>query len=318
MSQSTDTVSAGAAAQPIPIPKPKTMTRHMRPMETIVRIVLLICGAVSIVTTIGIIIVLGVESLQFFQEVPITDFLFSTTWQPRLEQFGIWPLLTATLMTTTFALLVSVPLGLAAAIYLSEYAAPRTRATLKPVLELLAGIPTVVYGYFALTFMTPLLQTLFGPQVQVYNTLSAGLVMGIMILPTVASMSEDALNAVPRSLREASYGLGATRYETIAKVVVPAAFSGLVAAFLVGMARAIGETMIVALAAGAGPNLTLNPFEPAETITGYIARISGGDITYDSLDYQSIFALGLFLFLFTLILNLISQWVSKRFREVYQ
>ena len=163
-----------------------------------------------------------------------------------------------------------------------------------------------------------LLQTVFGPQVQVYNTFSAGLVMGIMILPTIASMSEDALNAVPRSLREASYGLGATRFETIAKVVVPAAFSGLVAAFLIGMARAVGETMIVALAAGAGPNMTLNPFEPAQTITGYVASISGGDISYDSLDYQSIFALGLFLFLFTLVLNLVSQWISRRFREVYQ
>ena len=282
------------------------------------RAVLLVCGVVSIATTIGIVLVLGLESLAFFREVPLTDFLFSTTWQPRLGQFGIWPLLSATLMTTTFALLVSVPLGLAAAIYLSEYAHPRARATLKPVLELLAGIPTVVYGFFALTFMTPLLQTVFGPQVQVYNTFSAGLVMGIMILPTIASMSEDALNAVPRSLREASYGLGATRFETIAKVVVPAAFSGLVAAFLIGMARAVGETMIVALAAGAGPNMTLNPSEPAQTITGYIASISGGDISYDSLDYQSIFALGLFLFLFTLVLNLVSQWISRRFREVYQ
>jgi phosphate transport system permease protein len=319
MSQKTDSLPAGApAVAQTPLPKPKTMKKHLRPTEMIVRAVLLVCGAVSIFTTIGIVVVLGVESLQFFRDVPITNFLFTTTWQPRLDMFGIWPLLTATLMTTFFALLVSVPLGLAAAIYLSEYAPVRTRATLKPILELLAGIPTVVYGYFALTFMTPLLQTIFGQQVQVYNTLSAGLVMGIMILPTIASMSEDALNAVPRSLREASYGLGATKFETVAKVVVPAAFSGLVAAFLIGMSRAVGETMIVALAAGAGPNLTLNPFEPAQTITGYIAAISGGDIAYDSLVYTSIFALGLFLFVFTLILNLISQWISKRFREVYQ
>ena len=311
-SQTLDLVSPGARTRPRP------MIRRLRPTESIMRAVLLVCGVVSIATTIGIVLVLGLESLAFFREVPLTDFLFSTTWQPRLGQFGIWPLLSATLMTTTFALLVSVPLGLAAAIYLSEYAHPRTRATLKPVLELLAGIPTVVYGFFALTFMTPLLQTVFGPQVQVYNTFSAGLVMGIMILPTIASMSEDALNAVPRALREASYGLGATRFETIAKVVVPAAFSGLVAAFLIGMARAVGETMIVALAAGAGPNMTLNPFEPAQTITGYVASISGGDISYDSLDYQSIFALGLFLFLFTLVLNLVSQWIGRRFREVYQ
>ena len=319
MGERTDSLQVGsqAVAQP-PLRKPPTMTRHLRPVEVIVRVLLILCGAVSIFTTVGIVVVLGLESIQFFREVPLTDFLFGTTWQPRLEQFGIWPLLTATLMTTFFALFVSVPLGLAAAIYLSEYAPVRTRSLLKPVLELLAGVPTVVYGYFALTFMTPLLQIIFGPQVQTYNTLSAGLVMGIMILPTVASMSEDALNAVPRPLREASYGLGATKYETISKIVVPAAFSGLVAAFLVGMARAIGETMIVALAAGAGPNMTLNPFEPAQTITGYIASISGGDIGYDSLDYTSIFALGLFLFVFTLVLNLISQQVSKRFREVYQ
>lgn len=316
MSHTLDTALATPRSQAQPQPHP--LRRRLRPTETIMRVVLFACGTVSVVTTIGIIIVLSLESLAFFREVPLTDFLFSTAWQPRLGQFGIWPLLLATLMTTAVALLVSVPLGLAAAIYLSEYAPARTRATLKPVLELLAGIPTVVYGFFALTFMTPLLQSVFGPQVQVYNTLSAGLVMGIMILPTIASMSEDALNAVPRALREASYGLGATRFETVAKVVVPAAFSGLVAAFLIGMARAIGETMIVALAAGAGPNLTLNPFEPAQTITGYIASISGGDITYGSLDYRSIFALGLFLFAFTLVLNLISQWVSRRFREVYQ
>jgi phosphate transport system permease protein len=323
MSQSTDSlpissVSEGLPLQKLPVPRAKVLTKHFRPLDSTVRLILMLCGAVSIFTTIGIVVVLGVESLLFFREVSPANFFLSTTWQPRLGEFGIWPLLTATLMTTFFAMLVSVPLGLAAAIYLSEYAAPRTRATLKPVLELLAGIPSVVYGYFALTFMTPLLQALFGPGVQVYNTLSAGLVMGIMILPTVASMSEDALNAVPRSLREASYGLSATKFETVSKVVVPAAFSGLVAAFLVGMARAVGETMIVALAAGAGPNLTLNPFEPAETITGYIARISGGDISYDSLDYMSIFTLGLFLFVFTLILNLISQQISKRFREVYQ
>ncbi len=323
MSQSTDSLSIGKVGDGVqlaqtPFPKSPVLTKHVRPFEAFIKIILLLCGAVSILTTIGIVLVLGLESIAFFQQVPLSDFLLSTTWQPRLNQFGIWPLLTATLMTTFFAMLVSVPLGLAAAIYLSEYAAPRTRSILKPVLELLAGIPSVVYGYFALTFMTPLLQAIFGPQVQVYNTLSAGLVMGIMILPTVASMSEDALNAVPRSLREASYGLSATKFETVSKVVVPAAFSGLVAAFLIGMARAIGETMIVALAAGAGPNLTLNPFEPAETITGYIARISGGDISYDSLDYLSIFTLGLFLFLFTLILNLISQQISKRYREVYQ
>lgn len=312
-----------AAASPARIsrafaPQTVSLAGRVRPFESFIKLILMLCGAVSIFTTLGIVIVLGAESLLFFQQVSPAQFFLSATWQPRLNEFGIWPLLSATLMTTCFAMLVSAPLGLAAAVYLSEYATPRMRSILKPALELLAGIPSIAYGFFALTFMTPLIQSLFGPDVQIYNTLSAGLVMGIMILPTITSMSEDALNAVPRSLREASYGLSATKFETVAKVVVPAAFSGLIAAFLLGIARAIGETMIVALAAGAGPNLTLNPFEPAETITGYIARISGGDISYDSPDYLSIFTLGLFLFLFTLGLNLVSQAISKRFREVYQ
>jgi phosphate transport system permease protein len=192
------------------------------------------------------------------------------------------------------------------------------RSTLKPILEILAGIPTVVYGYFALTFMTPLLRIVFGQDnVQIYNTASAGLVMGIMILPTISSMSEDALSAVPRSLREASYGLGATRFETIIKVVVPAALSGIIAAFLLGVSRAVGETMIVALAAGAGPNLTFNFFQAAETMTGHIARISGGDLSYNSVDYNSLFAIGLALFVLTLVLNLISRYITRRFREAY-
>jgi phosphate transport system permease protein len=222
-------------------------------------------------------------------------------------------------MTSFIAMLVSGPLGLSAAIYLSEYATPRTRSLLKPTLEVLAGIPTVVYGYFALTFMTPLLRAIFGNDtVQVYNNASAGIVMGIMIMPLVTSMSEDALSAVPRSLREASYGLGATKLETAVQVVVPAALSGIVAAFIIGISRAVGETMIVALAAGAGPNLTFDPFKAAETITGHIARISGGDISYASIQYESIFALGLVLFVVTLALNLISKAVINRFREAYQ
>jgi phosphate transport system permease protein len=234
-------------------------------------------------------------------------------------KFGIWPLLSATVMTSAIALMVATPLGLSAAIYLSEYASPRARSTLKPILEVLAGVPTVVYGYFALTFMTPLLRLLFGANtVDIYNTASAGLVMGIMILPLISSMSEDALSAVPRSLREAAYGLGATKLETAVQVVVPAAISGIVAAFIIGMARAVGETMIVAIAAGAGPNLTANPFKAAETMTGYIARISGGDLSYDSLDYNSIFAIGLVLFLMTFTLNFISRRIASRFREVYE
>lgn len=252
-------------------------------------------------------------------QVTLREFFTGTKWNPQIGQFGIWPLLSATLMTASIAMLVALPLGLSIAIYLSEYATLRARNTLKPILEILAGIPTVVYGYFALTFMTPLLRSLLGIDVvEVYNTASAGMVIGILIIPMVSSMSEDALSAVPRALREASHGLGATKLETAVKVVVPAAFSGIVAAFIVAISRAIGETMIVALAAGAGPNFTINPFRPAETMTGHIVRISAGDLSYDSIDYNSIFAIGLFLFFITLSLNVISQRVVRRFREVYE
>jgi phosphate transport system permease protein len=296
--------------------------RHRtRPAEALIRGFLLVCGALSIVTTVGIVLVLGRESMLFFQnpEVSLLGFLTGTRWQPAIHQFGIWPLATSTLITSFFALMVSLPLGLSAAIYLSEYASSRARGILKPVLEVLAGIPTVVYGYFALTFMTPLLRAVFGSDtVQIYNMASAGIVMGIMILPLISSMSEDALSAVPRSLREAAFSLGATRLEVALQVVAPAALSGIVAAFIVGMSRALGETMIVAIAAGAGPNLTFNPFLAAETITGHIARISGGDLSYNSLDYNSLFALGLVLFVMTLILNFVSRRIVARFREVYE
>lgn len=252
-------------------------------------------------------------------EVTLVEFLTATKWNPQIGQFGIWPLLNATLMVSLIAMLVSLPLGLSIAIFLSEYASSRARNTIKPILEVLSGIPTVVYGYFALTFMTPLLKTILGPEVvEVYNVASAGIVVGILIIPLVSSMSEDALSAVPNSLREASYGMGATKLETATRVVLPAATSGIVAAFIVAISRAIGETMVVALAAGAGPNFTFNPFEPAETMTGHIVRISGGDISYDSIDYNSIFAIGLFLFFITLGLNIISQRVVRRFREVYE
>ena len=252
-------------------------------------------------------------------KVSLVEFVTGTKWNPQIGQFGIWPLVTATLMTSLAAMVVALPLGLSVAIYLSEYASPRARGLLKPILEILAGIPTVVYGYFALTFMTPLLRSIFGIEtVQIYNTASAGIVIGILILPLVSSMSEDALSAVPRALREAAYGVGATRWETAIKVVLPAALSGITAAFIVSISRAIGETMVVAIAAGAGPNFTLNPFEAAETMTGHIVRISGGDISYDSIDYNSIFAIGLVLFFITLFLNIISQRIVRRFREVYE
>jgi len=252
-------------------------------------------------------------------EVTLLAFLTGTRWAPHSGSFGVLPLVNATLMTTAIAMLVALPLGLSVAIFLSEYATRRARGAIKPVLEVLAGVPTVVYGYFALTYMTPVLRSIFGEGiVQIYNTASAGLVMGILILPLVSSMSEDALSAVPRSLRDAAYGLGATRWETATKVVVPAALSGITAAFIIGISRAIGETMIVAIAAGAGPAFTFNPFEAAETMTGHIVRISGGDLSYDSVDYNSIFAIGLLLFLMTFSLNLISQRVVRRFREVYE
>lgn len=297
------------------------LSRHLRLDERIIQTILLICGAISIVTTVGIVLVLLKESLLFFGsgELDLIEFLTDTVWQPVIGRFGIMPLVTATLMTSFIAMLVAVPLGLGAAIYLSEYAKPKARAILKPTLEMLAGVPTVVYGFFAILTVSPFLRGIFGQNtVQFQNMASAGLVMGFMIVPTIASISEDALSAVPRALREASYGLGGTRLETTLKVVVPAALSGILAAFILGVSRAVGETMIVALAAGSGPNLTLNPFAAAETMTGHIVRISGGEISYNSIDYNSLFAIGLTLFLITIVLNLISQYVTNQFRESYE
>ncbi|MQC26708.1 MAG: phosphate ABC transporter permease subunit PstC [Chloroflexi bacterium] len=259
------------------------------------------------------------KNIEIATQVTLQEFFTTSGWNPQIGKFGIWSLVNATLMTSLTAIVVALPLGLATAIYLSEYASLRARSILKPILEVLAGVPTVVYGYFALTFMTPLLRLIFGRDVvDIYNTASAGIVIGILILPLVSSMSEDALSAVPRSLREAAYGLGATRLETALRVVVPAAISGIVAAFIVAISRAIGETMVVAIAAGAGPAFTFNPFKSAETMTGHIVRISGGDLSYNSLDYNSIFAIGLMLFFMTLSLNIFSQRIVRRFREVYE
>lgn len=260
----------------------------------------------------------GVE-IETSRRVTLREFFTKTEWNPQIGKFGIWALVNATLMTSLTAVVVALPLGLCVAIYLSEYASARVRGILKPLLEVLAAVPTVVYGYFALTFMTPLLRAIFGvDRVEIYNTASAGIVIGILILPLVSSMAEDALSAVPQSLRQAAYGLGATRLETAVKVVVPAALSGIAAAFIVAASRAIGETMVVAIAAGAGPAFTFNPFKAAETMTGHIVRISGGDLSYDSIDYNSIFAIGLMLFLITLGLNILSQRIVKRFREEYE
>lgn len=296
------------------------LSRRPRIGETIIQGLLFFCGALSIFTTFGIIYELGKEALLFFynEGVTLAKFFGTTRWQPAIGEFGIWPLVNATVMTSVMAMFIALPLGLATAIYLSEYASLKARSTLKPILEILAGVPTVVYGYFALTFMTPLLKAVFGEQVQIFNTASAGIVIGILIIPLVSSMSEDALHAVPRSLREAAYALGATRLETSLRVVLPAALSGITAAFVIAISRAIGETMVVAIAAGAGPALTFNPFTAAETMTGHIVRISGGDLSYNSIDYNSIFAIGLLLFFMTLSLNVVSRRFVARFREVYE
>lgn len=278
-------------------------------------------GFLTIFVTVSIVIVLGDQAYLFFAEPEVTfrEFFLTTAWQPQIGQFGIWALVSATLTTSAIAILVALPLGLSAAIYLSEYASPRARAILKPVLEILAGVPTVVYGYFALLFVSPIVRNLFGTEnVGVYNMLSAGLVMGIMILPLIASMSEDALHAVPNSLREAAYAMGATPFEASTQVIVPAALSGIGASVIVGISRAVGETMIVAIASGAGPKFSFNPLDAAETMTGHIARISGGDLPYGTVDYTSLFAIALMLFLVTLILNLISQWIVTKFREQYE
>lgn len=309
--------------QTAPVSQSEDFSLNKRPRirETVIEGGLFVAGAISILTTIGIVYVLAHEALLFFQspEVNLFEFITGTEWQPQILKFGVLSLVNATLMVSAIAMLVALPLGLATAIYLSEYASPRVRNTMKPILEVLAGIPTVVYGYFALTFMTPFLRTFFGvDSVQIFNTASAGIVVGILIIPLVSSLSEDALHAVPDSLRQAAYGLGATKLETSIRIIVPAALSGITAAFVVAISRAIGETMVVAIAAGAGPKFTFNPFESAETMTGHIVRISGGDLSYNSIDYNSIFAIGLLLFLITLALNIISRRIVSRFREVYE
>jgi phosphate transport system permease protein len=296
------------------------LKKKIRIGENLIQGLLFFAGILSIFVTVIIVYELGKEAMLFFgnPDVTLVKFLTTTRWQPGIGQYGIWALVSSTLTTSAIAILISLPLGLAAAIYLSEYASPKARGILKPVLEILAGIPTVVYGYFALLFVTPILQNIFGNNIQVYNMLSAGLVMGIMILPLISSMSEDALSAVPRSLREAAYAMGATKLESSLQVVLPAALSGIGAALILGISRAVGETMIVAVAAGAGPNFSFNPLDAAETMTGHIARISGGDLSYNTIDYTSLFAIALMLFLVTLVLNLISQYIVNRFRERYE
>jgi phosphate transport system permease protein len=287
--------------------------------EATIRAALFGCALLSVATTVAILVALIGPSIDFFREVPVGDFLLGTEWAPLFNpaSFGVLPLVVGTLSVTFWACLVALPFGLGAGIYLSEYAHERTRRMLKPALEVLAGIPTVVYGYFALTFVTPLLQDV-GLNVEVFNVLAAGLVMGVMILPTVASLSDDAMTAVPMSLREGAYGLGASRLQVSTRVVVPAALSGIVAAFVLAISRAIGETMIVAIAAGLQPNLSLNPFEAAETMTTFIASTGIGDVPTGSIEYKTIFAVGATLMVATFLMNLVAIRLVRRFREVYE
>jgi len=296
--------------------KQSSFLRNTR--EKLIQIALLLAATVSILTTIGIVFSLLSETIAFFSEVSIIEFLTETEWTPlfSIKKYGIWPLLLATLLTSAIALLVAVPLGLVAAIFLSEFASDNVRRTIKPLLEILAGIPTVVYGYFALTTVTPFLQN-FIPTLSIFNSLSAGIVMGVMLIPYVASLSEDSLSAVPNSLREAAYGLGSTRFEVATRVVAPAAISGIVASIVLAFSRAVGETMIVAIAAGQNPRFTFDPTVPVMTMTSYIVQVSLGDTPYGSLSYYTLYAVGFTLFLFTFILNIFSYWMVRKFREVY-
>ena len=286
--------------------------------ERLVRWIFASCALVTVVTTVGIVVLLLNQSIGFFQEVSLWEFITGTRWSPILKpnSYGVLPLVSGTLLVAVIASAVAVPVGLATAIFLSEYAPDRVRRAIKPALEILAGIPTIVYGYFALSFVTPLLQKVM-PDLLVFNALSAGIVMGLMIIPMVSSLSEDAMLAVPRSLRHAAYALGATRLEVALRVVVPAALSGIVAAFILGLSRAIGETMLVTLAAGATPKMTFNPLESIQTMTAYIVQLSQGETPHGSVEYNTIFAVGLVLFIMTLAMNMLGQWVVQRYRETY-
>ncbi|MCG2360556.1 phosphate ABC transporter permease subunit PstC [Staphylococcus epidermidis] len=283
-----------------------------------VPIILAIISAISILTTIAILFTLLTETITFFTRVPLSKFFLSGTWNPTgsSPEFGIWALIIGTLKITVIATIVAVPIGLGAAIYLNEYASDRSRRIIKPILEILAGIPTIVFGFFALTFVTPILRNLI-PNLGEFNSISPGIVVGIMIVPMITSMSEDAMSSVPDKIREGAFGLGATKFEVATKVVLPAATSGVVASIVLGISRAIGETMIVSLAAGSSPTSSLSLTSSIQTMTGYIVEIATGDAAFGSDIYYSIYAVGFTLFIFTLIMNLLSQWISKRFREEY-
>jgi phosphate transport system permease protein len=316
MSAANSTASPAAAHRRLGVARPRWG-------ERIIVGVLFLCAMVSVGTTVAIVFALAAPTLEFFGDVSLSEFFTTKTWAPLFEppNFGVLPLVTATLTTTAVALCVCIPFGLGAAIYLSEYAKDRTRRTLKPILEVLAGIPTVVYGFFALTFLTPLLQDIWflpGDPPAVFNGLAAGLVMGVMILPTVASLSEDAMAAVPHGLRQGAYALGASRMKVATRVVVPAALSGIVASFVLGISRAVGETMIVLIAAGGTPNFSFNPNEAMQTMTAFIASAGIGDQPTGSTGYKTIFAVGSTLFVATLIMNFLSIRLVRKYREVYE
>ncbi|GAB1445590.1 MAG: phosphate ABC transporter permease subunit PstC [Cyclobacteriaceae bacterium] len=291
----------------------------LKAKEYIIEKGLLLCALITALTTIGIILVLTIEAITFFKEISLVDFLTDTQWTPLYSEkhFGVLPLLAGTFLTTVIAILVALPIGMGIAIYLSEYAPKSFRKTIKPLLELLAAVPTVVYGFFALMVVTPFLQKII-PGLSGFNALSAGIVMGVMIIPFISSMSEDALHAVPKSLREAAYGMGSTRLQTVFKVTIPSASSGITASAILAISRAIGETMIVAIAAGQMPGLTFNPIKPVQTITAYIVQVSSGDVPFGSLEHSTIFATGISLFVLTFILNSISFWVSKKYHRQYE
>jgi phosphate transport system permease protein len=314
--------AAGTAAAAGGRPEaPSLRAARRRWGETVIKGLLLVAALISLLTTTGIVYALLEETVVFFGDVGVHDFLFGTKWTPLFEpaSFGVLPLVAGTLATTLIGLVVAIPLGLGAAVYLSEYARPCVRKTIKPILELLAGIPTIVFGYFALTFFTPnVLRDLLGLDVQIFNVLSAGVIMGFMIIPTIASLSEDAMSAVPSALREGAYGMGATKLQVSTRIVFPAALSGIVAAIVLGISRAIGETMIVLVAAGQVPNLTADPRQSVETMTTFIAASAKGDLSTGSIGYKTIFAVGMALFLMTLVMNAISIRFVRRYRQVYE
>lgn len=291
----------------------------MRSTEKLVPAFLLLTAVISVLTTVGIVLTLIVETVTFFSRVPLLDFITQREWYPFFESdpaYGIITLISGTLLVAVIAMVVALPIGLASAIYLSEYASDRVRRIIKPILEVLAGIPTIVYGFFALTFVTPLLRSIM-PDLGFFNALSPGIVVGIMIIPMIASLSEDAMTSVPRAMREGALALGSTKFEVAIKVVLPAAISGVIASFVLAISRAIGETMIVTLAGGATPKLTFDPTESIQTMTAYIVQVSSGDAGYGTTIYYSIYAVGMTLFLFTLLMNLLAQFISRRFREEY-